>query len=217
MAENELQLVSLRDDFYRDGYYKALAAMGILLVAIALLVSASLYLQLSKPHPVTFAVGDEFRTLSSIPTNKPYLSQPDLIQWVSDVLPRLFTFDFVNYNQELKSVSDYFTVNGAKSYADQLKVYADYNSIVPQKLFLNAKPAGAPFILNQGILPGQIYGWLIQMPLELDYRSAGRRNTMTLVMQALVVRVSTLNNLSGVAIEKLTVTKGAGDQVLSNG
>ncbi|HSW94229.1 MAG TPA: DotI/IcmL/TraM family protein [Gammaproteobacteria bacterium] len=217
MAENELQLVSLRDDFYRDGYYKALAAMGVLLVAIALLVSASLYLQLSKPHPVTFATGDEFRTLPSIPVNKPYLPQPDLIQWVSDVLPKLFTFDFVNYNQELKSVSDYFTGNGAKSYADQLKVYADYNTIVPQKLFLNVKPAGAPFILNQGLLPGQIYGWLIQMPLELDYIRIGRRDTLMLVMQALIVRIPTLNNLSGVAIEKLTVIKGAGDQTLSNG
>jgi intracellular multiplication protein IcmL len=218
MAENELQSVSLRDDFYRDGYYKALTAMGILLVAIALLVSTSLYLQLSKPAPVVFAVGDEFRTLLPVPVDKPYISQSSLIQWVSDVLPQIFTIDFVNYNQQQKNVVEYFTPNGVKNYMDQLKVYADYNTLLEQKLFVNAIPAGAPFIVNQGMIPGQqIYGWLIQMPLNLGYSSVNKGNTLPLVMQVLVERIPTLNNLAGVAIEKLTVTKGSGDQILSNG
>lgn len=216
MAGDELQLISLKDDFYRDGYYKALAAGGILLIAIALLISASLYLQLSKPAPVAFAAGDEFRTLLPVPITKPYVSQPDLIQWVSDVLPKAFTFDFVNYNQQLKNNSQYFTANGWKNYSDQLKIYADYNAILASKLFMSAVPGGAPFIVNQGLM-GNVYAWLIQMPLNLSYSSIGKGNSTPLVIQALVVRIPTLNNLSGIAIEKLTVTKGTGDQVISNG
>lgn len=217
MAGDELQLISLRDDFYRDGYYKALAAVGVLLIAIALLVSASLYLQLSKPDPVTFVTGDEFRTLLPVSVDKPYVSQADLIQWVSDVLPKAFIFDFINYNQQLKNVSQYFTVNGWKTYTDQLKTYVDYNALVTNKLFSNASPAGAPFIVNQGILPSNTYGWLVQMPLNLNYSSVNKGNKIPLVLQVLVVRIPTLNNLSGIAIDKLTVTKGAGDQIISNG
>jgi len=217
MAGNDLQRVSLRDDFYRDGYYKTLAAVGVLLVAIMLLVSTSLYLQLSKPDPVVFTTGDEFRTLLPVPVNKPYLSQADLIQWVSDALPKSFTLDFINYNQELRNASQYFTVNGWKNFSDQLKMYADYNATVAGKLFINAIPAGAPFIVNQGLLPGGIYGWLIQMPLNLNYSSINKGSAVPLVIQVLVVRIPTLNNLSGIAIEKITVTKGVGDQIISNG
>lgn len=217
-AGDELQLVTLRDDFYRDGYYKALIAVGIMLVAIALLASVSLYLQLSKPAPVVFATGDEFRTLIPVPVNKTYVSAPDLIQWVSDVLPKSFKFDFINYNLQLKNVSQYFTVNGWKTYLDLVKIYADYNVVTAGKLFISAIPAGAPFILNQGLLPEGVYGWLVQMPITLSSRSVSKGPDQTLVLQALVVRISTLNNLSGIAIDKLTLAKAPpGDQATANG
>ena len=81
MAEEELQLVNLRDDFYRDGFYKALTAFVVLLVAILLLIAAVLYLQLSKPAPVFFSTGDEYRTVAPVPVNQSYLTLPDLLQW----------------------------------------------------------------------------------------------------------------------------------------
>ncbi len=217
MAGEELQSISLKDDFYRDGYYRALAAGCVLLVAIALLISTSLYLQLSKPHPIEFATGDEFRTLSPVSVDQPYLSQPDLIQWVSEALPKVFTFDFINYNKELSTYPEYFTANGWKNYLDQLKMYADYNATIAGKLFISAAADGAPFILNQGLLPNSVYGWLIQMPLNLSYSSVVKGGSQQLVMQILVERIPTLNNLSGVAIEKITVTKGTGEQVITNG
>ncbi|HSW69646.1 MAG TPA: DotI/IcmL/TraM family protein [Gammaproteobacteria bacterium] len=216
MAGEDLQLISLKDDFYRDGYYKALIAIGILLGAIALLVSTSIYLQLSKPPPVAFKTGDEFRTLLPVPVTEPYLSQPNLIQWVSEALPRAFTLDFINYNEEVKSASQYFTVNGWKNFLDQLKMYAEYNTTMAGKLFITAVPGGAPFIINQGLLPSNSYGWLVQMPINLGYSSVNKGNSLLLIMQALVVRIPTTNNLTGVAIEKITVTKGAGDQIISN-
>ncbi|EKD72306.1 MAG: IcmL protein [uncultured bacterium] len=215
MAEEELQLIRLRDDFYRDGFYKALSAFLVLLGAIILLISTSIYLFVSKPLPVRFATGDEFRILPLVPVDQPYLKQPDLIQWSSDVLPSVFTFDFVNYNQQLNTASHYFTANGWKSFLDQLKMYADYNNIVSSKLFINANAAGAPFILNQGLIQG-VYGWWIQMPINLGYSSSVKINTVPLVIQALVVRVSTQNNLSGVGIEKIIVLKGGGDQIRIN-
>lgn len=217
MAEEELQLISLRDDFYRDGYYKALAIIGVLLIAIALLVSASLYLQLSKPDPVVFGTGDEFRTLLPVPVDKPYPTEPDLLQWASDVIPKAFTYDFINYNLQFKNASQYFTPNGLKSYTDQLKMYVDYNTIISGKLFSNAVPTSAPVIRNKGLLPEGVYAWLIEMSINLSYSNVNRGNAVSLLIQAIVVRVPTLNNLSGVAIEKLTVLRGAGDQIISNG
>jgi len=216
MASDELlQPLSLRDDFYREGYYKAITVGGILIIAIAMLVSVSLYLYLSKPAPVFFKTGDDFRILPAVPVNKPYISQPDLIQWVSDVLPSILTFDFINYKTQLNSVIPFFTVNGWKNYSELLKQYIDYNTLVSQKLFVNAEPAGAPFIVNQGPLqPARtIWAWLIRMPINLRTGSVVTGRTDPLVIEALIVRVPTLNNLSGIAIEQLNITKGAGDQL----
>ncbi|EKD54048.1 MAG: IcmL protein [uncultured bacterium] len=220
MAEEEQKLIRLRDDFYRDGFYKALYALVILLGAILLLLSTSIYLLVSKPKPVKFVVGNEFRMVPLVAVSQPYLKQPDLIQWVSDVLPAVFTVDFVNYNRELKNATPYFTTNGWKSFLDQLKMYADASVVANGKFFVNANPAGAPFILTQGLLNEDslkgIYGWWIQMPVNLSYSSAEKGSTLPLVIQVLVVRVSTQNNLSGVAIENMKITKGSGDQVITS-
>jgi intracellular multiplication protein IcmL len=218
MEAEELQLVTLRDDFYRDGFYKALSAFVILLVAIFLLIATSLYLFFSKPDPVVFATGSEFRTVALVALKEPYISTPDLIQWVSETLPAVFRYDFVNYSKELDANMPYFTANGWKNFLEVLKTYADGNAITASKLFVNAVPAGAPFILNQGIPAGtDAYAWWVQMPLNLSYSSVNKGNDLPLVIQALVVRVPTLNTLVGVAIDKMIVTKGGANQAIKNG
>ncbi|MEO8401548.1 MAG: DotI/IcmL/TraM family protein [Gammaproteobacteria bacterium] len=213
MAGEELQVIRLKDDFYRDGFYKALTAFAVLLSAIFLLIATSVYLYVTIPAPVVFSTGDEFRILPPVSVDQAYIKQPDLIQWVSNVLPSTFTLDFVNFTQELQTNSQYFTDNGWKNLLDQLKIYIDYATIVNGKLFVNGSAAGAPFILNQGILQGA-YAWWIQMPINLRYSSADKISTIPIVIQALVVRVPTLNNLAGVAIDKIIITKGNADRVI---
>ena len=170
----------------------------------------------TKPPPINFATAEEWRTLPPIPLGQPYPKQPDLIQWGSDVLPSVFMFDFVNYNLELKNAERYFTENGWKKYIESVNNFASYNAVVNSKLFVGASAAGAPFVLQQGLLEG-VYAWRIQMPINLSYSTAVQSSPVPLVMEVLMVRIPTLNNLSGVAIENITVTKGGGDQVLING
>jgi intracellular multiplication protein IcmL len=216
MAKEELEIVRLRDDFYRDGFYNALSILAILLIAITLLISACVYLYLSKPAPVTFSVDNEWRVLPPVPLTQPYLSTPDLLQWTSYSLPFVLTFDFVNYARELKDYSSYFTVNGWKKFLEVLNIYANFNTVQNTKLFINAKAAGAPYILNQGLLQEK-YGWWIQMPINVSYSSAEKNTIVPLVIQVLVVRVSTLNNLDGVGIDNIIVQKGEGDQARVHG
>jgi intracellular multiplication protein IcmL len=208
MAEEELQLVSLRDDFYRDGFYKALTIFGVLLFAIVLLVGTSLYLHYSKPNPMTFYTGNEFRTVQPTPLKEEYLSLPDLIQWSSVALSSIFNYDFINYQQQLKDDMHFFTLNGWKNFLSLLKVYADQKAIDDGKLFVTSTPAGAPFIINQGLLENGAYGWWVQMPINLDYSSVNKGNQLSLVLQILVVRVPTLNDFYGVRIDKIVVAKG---------
>ncbi|HLB57302.1 MAG TPA: DotI/IcmL/TraM family protein [Gammaproteobacteria bacterium] len=204
MAGDALQVIRLRNDFYRDGFHKVLLALGMILFAIILLVATSLYLFLAKPPPVNFASDNEWRIVPAVPLNQPYLKTADLIQWVSTVLPDVFTYDFINYKNQLNANAPNFTDAGWSKLLGVLNNYEGYTAVVNAKLFVNGSAGGAPFILNQGLLSGK-YGWWVQMPINLGYSSYERNYTQPITLQILVVRIPTLNNLYGVAIDNIVV------------
>jgi len=197
-SQEELQVVHLRSDFYRDGFRKILVALGIAVGVTVLLTSTVIYLLLDTPAPVNFSTDHEWRIVKPVPVDQPYLSMPDLIQWVS-LLPMLFNYDFVNYKSELQDNEQYFTENGWKKFLDLLNSYISYATIVNSKLFVNGSADGAPYVINEGLLAGK-YSWWVQMLININY-SGGY--TQPLNLQVLIVRVPTLNNLYGVAIENI--------------
>lgn len=216
MAGDQFEIMQIRDDFYRDGFYRILFVFLSLLAAIAFLGMLSFYLYFSKPPPVRFATDTEWRVLPPVPLNEPYLKLPDLIQWISEVIPASFTFDFVNYAKQLQNVSQYYTPNGFGKLIQILNNNVNEKTVEEGKLFVNTTAAGAPFILNQGVLQ-KSYAWWIQIPVNIRYITVGKSASQELTLQALVIRVSTLNNLNGVAIDNLIVAKGGGGQPRSNG
>lgn len=216
MAENELELIRLRNDFYRDGFKKITFALFTITGAVALAIIVSFYLLTSHPAPVNFAVGNDWRLLPDVPTDRPYLKEADLVQWVSRVVQNLFTYDFADYTDELNSQQQYFTANGWKLYNTQLNTYANASDIAAGKLFVTGSPAGAPIIFNQGLV-SDVYTWEIHMPINIRYDSLTGHNTVPLVLQIWVVRTSTLNDLAGVKIDNIVITKGQGDQIIATG
>jgi len=207
MAEEELVQVHIRDDFYRDGFNRALIILGILILALALVCSSIAYLAFSKPAPILFNTLPEFRTFADVPVREQYLSPSDLLQWSSDVIPKIFTVDFLHYDSQLTANQPYFTDNGWKIFQDQISNYLNPETIHSTKMFLNAAPTSAPYIINQGLINGK-YAWWIQMSLNVSYSSYKKTYEVPLIVQALVIRIPTLENLYGIAIDNLIVTNG---------
>jgi len=206
MAEEVLQTVGLREDFYRDSFGKVIFIIASVCVAIVLLFALIIYLYLNKPPPITFPIEAEWRIQPDVPVNVPYVAEPDLLQWVSETILKVFIYDFYQYNTQLKSYSTYFTSEGWSVFLNQVNIYANYDNILAGKMFVTAVPGGAPYVVQQGLLAGR-YGWWIQMPIDINSSSFQRSSKKTLTLQILVVRVSTLNNLSGVAIDNVIVAK----------
>lgn len=211
MAAEEFEIVRLRHEFYRDGFYKVCIALLMMIGAIALLVAVSFSLYLEKPAPVTFDTDADWRVFPPVPVNVPYVSSADLLLWVSTILPLSFGFDFVGYDGELESLSQYYTQDGYKKLTDILDTYANSKTIHDARLFIDAHPTAAPSVFNEGLigqggLAGK-YGWWIQMPLEIHYSSPDRNYNTPLAMQVLVIRIPTLNDLTGIAIQDILVSK----------
>ncbi|OGT55434.1 MAG: hypothetical protein A3F14_06525 [Gammaproteobacteria bacterium RIFCSPHIGHO2_12_FULL_43_28] len=208
MASEGMQIVKLQDDFYRDSFVKLFAVIASILIAIILLISLSIYLYVSKQPPITFRVAEGWRVQSDVSVENAYLSTPDMLQWVNDAIQQSFVYDFYHYNDQLKTSTDYFTPGGWERFLNQLNIYANYTNVQTYKMFINAAPTGAPIILQQGLLSGR-YAWWVQLPIDITYIGTDRTRNKSLTLQVLVVRVSTLNNLSGVSIDNVIVADGS--------
>ncbi len=206
MADGDVRVVRLTDDYYRDGFYKIIAALLMIAAAVLLMVAISFYLVSQRPSPVYFHTDSEWRAFAPVPVDQPYLQQADLAQWVSDVLPSAFTLDFLHYKDEQNALTQYFTDNGFKKLTDLQDRFLNEQMIERGRIYAQTKPAGAPVVLNQGLLSGK-YGWWIQMPLTITLTGVDRNDTRSLVVQALVIRIPTLNDLWGVTIDDLIVAK----------
>jgi hypothetical protein len=134
------------------------------------------------------------------------------------VFPKAFSFDFNNYNDQLKHNSEAFTPDGWTAFLNQLNIYANYNNVQAYKIFITAQPLSAPYILREGVLPDSgKYGWWVQMPVAINYAGFKPPPSVNIAFQVLVVRVPTLNNLMGVAIDNVIQAPAAtGNQTTGN-
>lgn len=207
-VELSSQIAHFRDDYYRDGFRMVLLSLGMIVAVIGFLIMLSLYFFLHQVLPISFPVYEDFRVQPDVPVDRPYLHLPDLLQWVSHTMPALFALDFLNYNVELKNATQYFTTNGWAKYLALTNTYLGHDEILKNKVFVQATPSGAPVVLNQGVVEGK-YGWWVQIPLDVRYSGIeGDNRTVKLIIQTLVVRVPTLNNLDGVAIDNMIANQG---------
>ena len=213
MPETEFQTVVLQDDFYRDSFGKVIFIITGITLAIALLVATAVYFYVTVPKPVNFVTAQEWRVQQDVSIDQRYLTDADVLQWVSNVFQKAFLFDFYHYNDQLKAASQYFTSDGWKVFLNQLNIYANYNTVLNNKIFVNSVPKAAPTIINQGLLSGK-YAWWIQIPLDIHYSGYNPLVMQSLTMQVLVVRVPTLNNLFGVGIDNVIVAKTTATSIL---
>lgn len=208
MVGEELHIVQLTNNFYRDGFRKVLFSFGLVTIAFVLVVAAVLYLYFSKPPPVYFATDNQWRTVAAIPvTEGNYPTDPDLKQWVSNALQSIFRYSFINYDNTLRSHRTYFTDNGWQVFQGLVNRFAAKTMVESTKTFVTGGPDAAPTITRFGLIPEQKrYGWWIQVPVSLSYTTPGRDSyTQSLTLNVLVVRIPTLDNLYGVAIENIQV------------
>ena len=205
VAEAETVL-HLKDDFYRDGFRFIWLSIVMTIAAIILLIMVSLYFFLNQVLPINFSVYDDFRVQPDIPVDRPYMDTANLVQWGSTVIPKIFSMNFINYNQKLKEVAQFFTPNGWEKYGAIVKTAINLDELIKNKVFVTASADGAPVVLNQGLIEGR-YAWWLQIPVEVHYSGIGGvgadAHATNLIVQFLVVRVPTLDNLDGIRIENM--------------
>jgi intracellular multiplication protein IcmL len=199
LADDALELVKLRNNFYRDNYRRLVILLLLLIIINFALIGGIVYLITQRPAPQYFATGADGRITPLYPLSTPVVTPAELLQWANQAAVASYTYNFVNYRQELQNAAQYYTPEGWNQFQAGLKTSRNLESVVAKKFVVSAAATGAPVIADQGILNGR-YAWQIRIPLLVTYQNSNEQVQQPLTVTMVITRASTLDTPKGIAI-----------------
>jgi intracellular multiplication protein IcmL len=168
LNDDVLAKIHLRNMFYQRKYYFALGVYFLSIVTIIILGFILYYLVQRPTEPLYFVADRAGRLTVDTPLNVPNMPTEDVIAWVSEAVQAAYSYDFINYPEQLQSAQKYFTDYGWREYMNGLRASNNLLALSKRKLVITAKIAGRPKLATEGILAGA-YAWKFQIPMLLDY------------------------------------------------
>lgn len=209
-----LELVMLRNMFYRDNYKRALLALFLLVVVNCMLGAAIFYKFTHPTPPKYFATSGDGRIIAWHPLKDPAVTDDFVLQWSAKAVRQAFNLDYIHYRQQLQTASSDFTPFGWKYFLQKLKSSNNLKTLTSLKMVSNAKITGAPRIIAKEPVDGR-YAWKIQMPILVTYSNAHRVIPMPLNVTLIVLRVPVTESPSRIAINNfLPVPQKTAEQKL---
>jgi intracellular multiplication protein IcmL len=199
VQQDAVQLVRLRTDFQRDNHHRVMIALLVSIVLNVLLAGSFVYIVKHPPAPQYFATTINGRITPLIPLDQPNMPPSTLLQWANSAAIAAYTYNFVNYRQELQSASEFFTPDGWRQFINALEGSNNLSAVIDKKLVVSAVATGAPVILDQKAINGT-YTWIVQMPMLITYQSASASARQSVMVKMTIERISTLNSARGVGI-----------------
>ena len=193
-----------KNNFYANSYQALMIVLSVEMVLLFVLASLVVYQIFHRPLPPFTAVSPANQRMELTASHEPNLVSSTLVSWASKAAVTAYTFDFVNYNQQIARVRPYFTDAGWRDY--QASIAKLIQTIIKNQLFVNGVVAGAPVISNQGELPGRGYTWRVQIPFLVTYQSAGQTSRSSYTVIITIVRVPTTVNPAGIGIDQFVMS-----------
>lgn len=209
MAEDALTAIKLRNEFYKDSQRKIILALFISIIVNFILGSILTYMLTHPPAPRYFATSINGRITPLVPLSQPNQSEASVKQWANQAAIAVFSYNFVNYREELEASSVYFTADGWKQFLNSITQSNILVAVKAKKLVVSAVATAAPIILDKGLLNG-VYSWRVQMPLLITYQSPSEFQETKDMVTMLITRVSTLNSPRGIGISQIVVAPSTG-------
>jgi len=200
MVNRAAELVQLRNEFYKDNYRRVLMVLLFSMIVIISLSGMLYYLVSHPPQPKYFPTSIDGRVTPLQPLSKPYQSSASVLQWATQAVVAGYTYNYVNYRQELQAASDFFTPHGWTQFLAALQNSNNLLAVKQRQWVVSAVPTQAPTMLNQGVKEGR-YFWKIQLPIIVTYH--GRQQAQVPLKVILtIVRISAINSPRGIGISQ---------------
>lgn len=186
-----------------DKYYNSIV-VGLFFAILILwsVVCVLLYQIHHRPLPQFFAVSNGKQIQLNVYDEPNYLPST-ILSWASKAAVAAYTFDFVNYNQQARSVAPYFTSSGWIDYQNSVSRLIE--QIRQRQLFVNAVVSGTPIISSQGDFYGKGYSWRVQLPFLVTFQTAEETSREDYVVLMSVAKVPTNVDPRGIGIDQFVM------------
>jgi intracellular multiplication protein IcmL len=186
--------------FYRESYQLVIYVLIAFMIITIFMAFLVLYQVTHRPLPTFTAITPDAKRLELSASYEPNLLPTTLTKWARKAAVASYTFDFVNYKQQLELARPFYTINGWNGFENS--VLPLLNTITQNQIIVNGVVLKPPVISNQGDYPGQGYTWRIQIPFLVIYQAAesSTRNNYTVILS--IVRVPTHINPAGIGIDQ---------------
>lgn len=198
------EVLGRSNGFYREHYHRVIMILMIVFACSVGCVLFILYQLTHRPLPEFVAVSDNEQMVLH-PYDKPNLLPDTIIRWASKAATAAYTFDFVNYNDQINAVRPYFTNAGWNDYKNS--VAGLINTIVQTQIFVYGIISGTPVISNQGVLPEKGHVWRVQIPFLVTYQSNGPMVKKRYFVVLSIVEVPTSVNPQGIGIDQFLMVE----------
>lgn len=160
-----------------------------------------LYLVPIQPNYYATSVNGITQKLTAL--DEPNTSDSVITQWAELVAVAAYSYDFVNYNEQLNNLENYFTDEAWSNFTQIMRASNTVDQVVSKKLIVNAVAIEPPVILAKGELYG-VFSWRIQIPILVTYQAARGFYSQKILVNLLVSRISTLQSVNGIGIAQFS-------------
>lgn len=189
MANNSLELVKLRSDFYKDNFRRMVWVLLISLVLNVILACSLIFFSHQTPRTYYFATTSDGRLIPVVPLVSPNMSDTAVTNWVSNNLPQVYALDFVHYRSQLQAMQGIFTSFGWQQFIQASAPFL--SNIVNQQLVTSATLTNVPIVVQKGLING-VYSWQIQVPLLISTQRANQESTQNVIVRLIVQRTNNI-------------------------
>lgn len=201
--------VIIQENYHKDSMSKYFFVLVFGAALVFGLLSLSAYIIAEKPRPKYFVTDQQNKIFASLPLNMAIYNDPQLRDWVSQMVIQLFDMNYLNYQSRAQRASSIFIGDGYKKYLSIISA-SDLPTIVNGKFVSKAslcniakidpKTTGVFNINNV-----DNYIWTVTVPIYIQYQSEQSYAVVAKVV-ARVQRVSELDYLGGLAISDIDVS-----------
>jgi len=186
--------------------YRFLLLLVLGLVGLQMFLSSQFWIiKRTRPEPDYFIVNVDKHVSPIKPLVRPNLSLRQLLVWVMEASTAAYTFDFLNLDNQLLQLQQYFTDPGYNSFIDSL----NHNNLIGQvrqgKLVVSSVPTGMP-VVSEEFSHVDGYTWVIQMPMRISFQSANETRFIDSLQTVTVDRIATTASPRGVGISQIRMS-----------
>lgn len=206
------ELVTLRNRFFYVYYRKLSLIFVAALILCGLSLVSAFYFAGRKTPPVYIPIAPNGQIVQTYPLNQPSNADPEVMtawvtQWAMDGARKAFTYDYINFGEQVNSAQSFFTYRGWESFVKELGKSQNFNTVQEQKMIVKFTPMSVPVIKGQQVIDGRL-AWSLTFDAAVTYiahdglHQGFRQNV---VVRVVVFRMSTVDSPKGIGIDQIVL------------